>query len=162
MSKFLSSQLPWTAEIDGDDLVVRNVTATCFGGPFDSGDDGRTESGVDNRGYPKAGAYPMGVALPIRSVEAATRSSPLAFKGPHIPWLTKVKVWKGPDESWRSVDCILIDNGPNVARFPEHALDLSPNVTLVFAPQFNPRLLADQWSGYGFSYRIIGGAKWIS
>lgn len=160
MNKKLPSKLPWTAEIDGNDLVVRNVKATCFGGRYDSGDNGQTESGIPNNGTPKAGAYPMGVALPIRSLERATRDSPLAFKGPHIPWGTVVRVWKGDREA-DGVDCMLIDNGPDVHRYPDHALDLNPNVALTFAPGFNIRKVADLWSGEGFSYRIVGGAKFI-
>jgi hypothetical protein len=30
---------------------------------------------------------------------------------------------------------------------------------LLFAPGFDPKKIADEWSGEGFSYRIIGGAK---
>lgn len=154
--------IPWNYTVEGDDLVVRNIKATCFGGRFDSGDNGETESGVMNNGFPTAGAYPMGVALPIRSTESATRDSPLAFKGPHIPWKTTVRVWHEADGESNGYDCILIDNGPDVSKFPTHALDLNPNVALLFAPTFDPRKLADDWSGEGFSYRIVGGAKYIS
>jgi hypothetical protein len=156
------SGIPWVVEVDGNDLVVRNILATCFGGEFDSGDDGETESGVMNHGFPTAGANPMGVALPIRSTEAATRGSPLAFGGPHIPWLTTVKVWRESAGEATAVSCILIDNGPDVLEFPGHALDLNPNVALLFAPRFDPRKIADEWSGSGFSYRIVGGAAYIS
>jgi hypothetical protein len=155
----LPSKLPWTAEIDGDDLVVRNVLATCFGGAYDSGDDGQTESGVLNDG---SDPTLMGVALPIRSVEKATRQSPLAFKGPHIPWFTMVKVWREASGEETAIECKLIDNGPDVARFPRHAIDLNPNVALRFAPYYDPKRIANDWSGVGFSYRIVGGAKWIS
>ncbi len=155
----LPSELPWTAEIDGDDLVVRNVKATCFGGAFDAGDNGETESGVMNDGRdPKL----LGVALPIRSTERATRCSPLAFKGPHIPWKTEVRVWHELEGEKGAVSCILIDNGPDVSRFPTHALDLNPNVALLFYPYSDIRTIANRWSGSGFSYRIVGGAKFIS
>lgn len=160
MNKLLPSKLPWTAEIDGDDLVVRGVRVTCFGGKYDAGDDGRTESGTMNNGEPRAGAHPLGVALPIRSTEKATRNSPLAFKGSHIPWGTIVKVWK-TDEA-HAVTCLLIDNGPDVSRYPDHAIDLNPNAALLFAPAYDPRKIANEWSGEGFSYRIVGGAKWVS
>jgi hypothetical protein len=157
-----NDKVPWTVLVDGDDLVVRNILATCFGGMFDSGDNGETESGVPNHHYPIAGTYPMGVALPIRSVEAATRNSPLAFKGPHIPWLTTVRVWREAEGEQTGVNCILIDNGPNVLKFPSHALDLNPNVALCFAPTYDPKKIADNWSDSGFSYRIVGGAKYVS
>ena len=154
--------IPWIVLVDGDDLVVRNILATCFGGEFDSGDDGQTESGVMNDGFPTADAPPMGVALPIRSVEAATRGSPLAFAGTHIPWLTTVKVWREADGESTAIDCLLIDNGPDVLVYPSHALDLNPNVALHFSPGFDPRKIANDWSGAGFSYRIIGAAKYVS
>ncbi len=111
--KTLPSLLPWTAKIDGDDLLIENITATCFGGGHDAGDSGATESGVWNDGRDP---HLMGVALPIRSTEAATRNSPLAFKGPHIPWLTKVKVWRVADGEESAVECRLLDKGPMVSR----------------------------------------------
>jgi len=154
--------VPWEVEIDGDDLVVRNIYATCFGGKFDLGDNGQTESGVMNDGFPTADADPMGVALPIRSTEASTRNSPLAFPGAHIPWKTVVKVWREEEGEDSAVDCILIDNGPDVSKFPSHALDLNPNVALHFAPDFEPRRIANAWSSAGFSYRIVGGARYVS
>lgn len=157
--KTLPSKLPWTAEIDGEDLIVRNIKATCFGGAYDAGDNGQTESGIPNDGSdPKL----MGIALPIRSIEKATRNSPLAFKGAHIPWETHVWVWREADGPEKGCDTILIDNGPDVSRYPTHALDLNPNVARFFSPEFDPRTIANKWSGSGFSYRIIGGAKWIS
>lgn len=88
------SAIPWSYTVDGDDLVVRNITATCFGGMFDSGDNGETESGVPNNGFPVAGG--------------------------------------------------------------------NPNMALLFAPGFDPKKIADEWSESGFSYRIVGGAKFIS
>jgi hypothetical protein len=154
--------IPWIVQVDGDDLVVRNVLATCFGGEFDSGDNGETESGVMNHGFPTADAHPMGVALPIRSLEAATRGSPLAFGGAHIPWLTTVKVWLESAGESTAIECILIDNGPDVLVYPTHALDLNPNVALHYSPGFDPKRVADHWSGSGFSYRIVGGAKYVS
>jgi len=155
----LPSNLPWTAEIDGNDLVVHNILATCFGGAYDSGDNGQTESGVLNDG---SNPNLMGVALPIRSTEAATRSSPLAFSGPHIPWKTAVNVWLEAAGEATAIACILIDNGPDVAAYPTHALDLNPNVALKFAPGYDPTKIANEWSGTGFSYRIVGGAQYIS
>jgi hypothetical protein len=149
---------PWVVEVDGEDLVVRDIRATCFGGAFDAGDNGETESGILNDGSdPKL----MGIALPIRSTEAATRLSPLAFKGPHIPWETHVWVWRGDDPA-TGCDTILVDNGPDVLTYPTHALDLNPNVAAFFSPDFDPRKLANEWSMSGMSYRIVGGAKWVS
>lgn len=157
--KSLPSKLPWTAAIDGADLVVRNIRATCFGGAYDDGDNGQTESGIFNDG---SNPHLMGVALPIRSLERATRNSPLAFKGAHIPWFSVVMVWREAEGESTAVHCILIDNGPDVSKYPTHALDLNPPAALHFSPDFDPKKIANDWSGSGFSYRIIGGAKWIS
>lgn len=155
----LPSKLPWTAEIDGDDLVVRNIKATCFGGAYDAGDNGQTESGVMNDG---SDPNLMGVALPIRSTEAATKDSPLAFKGPHIPWKTKVIVWRGDEETAAKIECALLDNGPDVSEYPDHALDVTEAVAAMYSPEIPRNKLANTWSMDGFSYRIIGGAKYIS
>lgn len=159
MKTMLPSKLPWSAEIDGNDLVVRRVMWTCFGGAHDAGDNGQTESGIMNDGRdPNL----MGVALPIRSTEHATACSPLAFPGPHIPWGTRIMVWRDSDGEETALACQLIDNGPNVAKYPTHALDLNPNVVRHFFPGINMRTVANTGSGDGFSYRIVGGAKYIS
>lgn len=151
--------VPWVVEIDGDDLVVRNIRATCFGGAYDAGDNGQTESGVMNDGRdPNL----MGVALPIRSTESATKGSPLAFKGPHIPWLTQVNVWREIAGEDTAIQCVLIDNGPDISKFPDHALDLNPNVAAIYSPNMSRTRLANAWSGQGFSYRIIGAAMYVS
>lgn len=160
MSRVISTaHIPWVVVIDGDDLVVRNIVATCFGGEFDAGDNGQTESGIMNDG---SDPDLMGIALPIRSTERATKDSPLAFSGPHIPWMTPVMVWRDKDGEDSAVDCLLIDNGPNVMLFPTHALDLNPNVAALFAPNMPKSQLANKWSSMGFSYRIMGGAKFVS
>lgn len=149
----------WTCTIDGEDLVIRNIIATCFGGKYDLGDNGQTESGVMNDGRDPA---LMGVALPIRSVEAATRNSPLAFLGVHIPWHTEVRVWSEAEGETSAVSCALIDNGPNTLKFPEHALDLTPAVALHFDHDLTVRNVANGFMKTGMSYRVVGGAKYIS
>jgi hypothetical protein len=155
------NKIPWNFEVDGEDLVVRNIKATCFGGKFDIGDNGQTESGTMNDGRdPNL----MGIALPIRSIEKATRDSPLAFKGPHIPWHTKVKVWLQSEGEESGVIGELIDNGPDVSKYPDHALDMNPEMVMRHFPKQGVTLhnAANTWSGSGFCYRIIGGAKYIS
>lgn len=158
---YLPSKLPWTVYVDGDDLVLKDVIATCFGGAYDSGDNGETESGVRNDG---SNPSLFGVALPIRSMEAATRNSPLAFKGPHIPWGTEVKVWRTLEGESTAVSCKLIDNGPDELHYPDHAIDFNPPVALHF--NRNPRItalnVANLWASSGMSARIVGGAKYIS
>lgn len=155
----LPSLLPWTVYVDGADLLVSNITATCFGGGHDKGDSGQTESGVMNDGRD---THLMGVALPIRSTEAATRNSPLAFKGPHIPWGTIVKVWRVADGEESAVECRLLDNGPNTLKFSTHALDVTVAVAMHFDPSANPETVANEWMCRGMSYRIVGGALFVS
>lgn len=157
MKKFLPSELPWTAEIVGNDLVVRSIRATCFGGRYDAGDNGQTESGILNDGSNKL----LLCALPIRSIEEATKNSPLAFKGAHIPWRTPVMVWRTGEEG-KAIACLLADNGPDVRLYPTHALDLNPEAALCFSPGYNPYKIANEWSMDGLCYRIIGGARFIS
>jgi hypothetical protein len=156
-----SKKVPWTVKVDGKDLLVEDILATCFGGKFDSGDDGNTASGVKNNGYPTAGAEPMGVALPVELSSPTTSNSPLAFKK-QIPWKSKVKVWRKVDGESKAINCVLIDNGPNTFRYPSHALDLNPNVALLFAPDYDPKKVANGWSEGGFCYRIIGAAQYAS
>lgn len=153
--------IPWTYRIDGADLVVENVRATCFGGRYDSGDDGQTESGVLNNG---SDPNLFGIALPIRSTEAATRQSPLAFRGPHIPWRSTVMLWRSALGESTAIATELIDNGPDFERYPDHAIDLNPNVAHAFAPDFPLDKLANDWESEPseFSFRIIDGARWIS
>jgi hypothetical protein len=151
-----NSHCPWSVEIDGADLVVRNITATCFGGGHDSGDDGETESGVWNDGRdPDL----LGCALPIRSIELATACSPLAFKGLHIPWLSQVRVWRDAEGEETGFIVHLIDNGPDVLRYPSHALDLTVAAAERFAAGFPREKLANEWSGQGISFRILGAAR---
>ncbi len=155
----LLSKLPWTAIIDGNDLVVHSITATCFGGAFDKGDNGQTESGDENDGNSTTSYL---VALPIRSIESATANSPLAFKGPHIPWNTQVNVWIESKGEQTALACKLADNGPDISKYPDHAIDLNPNVVLYFDPNQDIMQVANTWKMAGFSYRIIGGAGFIS
>lgn len=149
--------IPWVVKVDGDDLVVRCVKVTAFGGGHDTGDDGRTESGLMNDGRDP---HLLGCALPIRSTEAATRVSPLAFKGPHIPWQTNVRFWEGDDEQ-DGVDTVLIDNGPDEVKYPTHAGDLTVYAASLFAPHIPIHEVANRFA-MTLSYRIIDGAKWVS
>jgi len=154
----MSTNPTWKFEIDGNDLVVRNITATCFGGKYDLGDNGQTESGVLNHsGFEDT----RQCALPIRSVEHATANSPLAFKGPHIPWKTVVKVWREADGEATAIDTVLTDNGPDTSRFPTHALDLNPAAAHCFS-SLSEKAISNGFMESGMSYRIVGGAKFVS
>jgi hypothetical protein len=156
---FLQSKMPWPVWIDGEDIVVRCITATCFGGAFDKGDNGKTESGVLNDGRDPA---LMGCALPIRSTEEATRNSPFANPDkPHIPWDSAVKVWREADGEETAIEVRLIDNGPDISRFPAHALDLTECAAMHFAPHIPRNRIANEFEVSGLSFRVIGGARFI-
>ena len=153
----LVTNLPWTAQIDGADLLVLNVEATCFGGGFDKGDNGKTASGVMNDG---SDPTLLGVALPILSVKS-TKNSPLCFGTTRFPWRTTVVVvWRASNPAF-TVSTILIDNGPSTATYPNRAIDLNPTVAAKFAPDKTPEQLANGWSATGFCYRVVDGAKFV-
>jgi hypothetical protein len=146
-------------QIQGQDVVVTTpVVVTCFGGGYDTGDDGQTESGVLNDG---SNPNLMGCALPVRSTEASTRPSPFADPNkPHIPWGTTVLFWSGTDES-KAISTKLIDNGPDVAKYPTHWGDLTVKAAAHFAgPNFPTDQLANNWNAV-LSYRIVGGAPYV-
>lgn len=154
----LPSKLSWSPKKDGPDILVTNIMATCFGGRWDKGDNGQTESGLKNDGT----TTQFLVALPIRSSESATKDSPLAFSGEHIPWSSVVRVWKTSEGESTAKEGLLADNGPDVQEYPDHALDMNPNMVLAFYPDLDPKTVANTWSGTGFSYRILGAAKYVS
>jgi hypothetical protein len=158
MSRILTGKSStWFAAIDGDDIVVRKIIATAFGGGHDDGDDGQTESGILNDGR---NPTLMGCALPIRSSEKATAGSPLAFPGPHIPWGTRVRVWPEADGEDTAITVQLIDNGPDQESDPAHALDLTVFAASYFALDIPISRIANDWEATGFSYRILGAAKY--
>lgn len=145
-------------EIDGDDIVVRNVLVTAFGGGHDLGDNGETESGVKNNG---SNPFLMGCALPIRSTEAATRQSPLSNPDkPHIPWHTKVKFWGANIPEANAIETALIDNGPDVSKYPTHGGDLTIFAARHFNFTIKEKDMANNFSMI-LNYRVIGGAKYI-
>jgi hypothetical protein len=154
----LKSNLPWTAYIDGDDVVLIDVIATCFGGDYDAGDNGLTESGARTKGNPSI----MGIALPVRSTEAATRISPLADPNkPHIPWFSKCRVWRKWEGESLGCDAEVIDNGPDELHFPTHAFDVTPAVAHHFTPGMPLASLPNDWEANGMCLRIFGAAKYV-
>lgn len=124
-------QRSWTFTKDGDDLLILGQIVTAFGGGYDKGDDGETESGVMNDGRDPG---LMGCALPIKLNEKATAMSPLALDPP-IPWLTPVKIWLGDEANPKIMAMTkLIDEGPNELLYPNHVGDITVAVAHLFAP----------------------------
>jgi hypothetical protein len=149
--------------VDGDDLVIGSylnpVTASWFGGPRDSLDDGQTASGVDNTKMGVIGcSLPMAVDANGKAV-AACAGSPL---GP-IPWNTLVIVnalQRGPGGSSLIVGTQkvppLIDVGPET--FPvnlNRPLDLTPQTFLDLGGNLDVGLIH-------VFFRIVGAAKYLA
>jgi hypothetical protein len=136
---------PFTAQVDGDDIVVRKVYTTWFGGDNDPMDNGLTWSGVKTKGNPNC----EGCALPLRDLTPRLKGSPI----PVLPAKTMVRVY-----CWatgKSVTVPLIDIGPaKIASHPNepHGLDLTQK-------SFKDLGLS-LGRGLGLvDYRIINGAK---
>src|SRR5262249_41636109 len=118
--------------VDGDDLVVRDVSATWFGGDSDPQDSGETASGVFTKGHPDL----MGCALPmdLGDRSPSTQGSPI----PKLPWGMKrlsngsqvlvpggtiVRVFSHSTQE--VVEIPLIDLGPAKPPAAHAAIDLS-------------------------------------
>jgi hypothetical protein len=159
---FAHSAVPWQVEVDGDDLVVRNILVTCFGGVQDvlsGADNGHTASGVDTVKLVNGkltDTMVKGCALPVLASQAETMSSPLAFT-PHIPWKTSVRFWSGNDEA-SGREYPLLDNGPDVLHYPTHAADLTPAAAQDFAPDMPISAMHNSFS-VTLSFRILGGTQ---
>jgi hypothetical protein len=101
-------------ETDGDDIVVRNVKTTWFGGDTDPDDSGETASGRVTKGNPGI----LGCALPMDlSIESPANQRPRNYpptRGsglPRIPSFTKPVVSSEDDSITQEIE--LIDIGPN-------------------------------------------------
>lgn len=135
-------------EIDEDDLIVRNVRGTCFGGISDPQDNGNTASGVSTKD-PSI----LGVALP-RKYTGSDHATMLALGDglipPGVPFLLPVEV---TDRSTgKTVSAPFIDLGP--ATHTGNYIDL----TIAAARQFNPKASVTNFEIL-CDYRIVGGAK---
>lgn len=150
---------PFTAEVNGDDIVVTNIVITCFGGAFDPQDDGETASGINTKHSPNVSA----VSLPMDGRQfsmtppehAALDGSPI----PKVPWHTLVEVTIGGQTFTPQSGVIDLGPGKKASQPGEpHALDLTVAAAKLFAPDTSLKSLATSFEKRG-SYRIIGGAK---
>jgi len=140
---------PFSAHVDGDDLLVIDVRATCFGGANDAMDSGETASGVSTQDNPtlKACALPMIYTGRSPALLKALGGSPI----PKLPWGTKVEIMS----MGRRLMVPVIDLGP--AKYTGNAIDL----TIAAARFFNGAATANSFE-MKCSYRILGGAKHIT
>lgn len=137
---------PFSAHIDGDDIVVIGVTATCFGGANDPMDSGETASGISTKNNPalKGCALPMAYTGKNKALQKALGGSPI----PKLPWGTQVQVM----HDGRFITVPVIDLGP--AKRTGDAIDL----TIAAARYFKRDASATNFM-LDCSYRIIGGAR---
>lgn len=138
-------------EIVGEDLVVRNVRCTCFGGTGDPHDSGDTASGVSTK-HPKT----RGVALPRRytgknkAVLAALKDGLIP---PKVPFRLPVEITQLV--TGKKVTAPFIDIGP--ATRTNNYLD----VTVAVAKEFNPKASATNFE-MRCDFRVIGAAKYAT
>lgn len=141
---------PFTASIDGTDIIVRDVYSTFFGGDSDPEDNGETASGLLTKGNPSI----MGCALPMHGEGcSATEGSPL----PKMPYReTMVRIWS--HATGLTVTVPVIDLGPAKAATtnPEqpHAIDLTIAAFQALGLHLSAGIaLVD--------YRVEGGAAYV-
>lgn len=148
--------------VEGEDLWVRGVKATCFGGDSDAMDSGATASGFSTKGH---GGF-KGVALPLRYTGHNGPTREALGESP-IPTMPFGVYPNGNDrEEGAHVELFhngqscgihpCIDLGPNLKRFPKNAIDL----TIALARVIDPNATANNFESV-VDYRIIGAAKYI-
>jgi len=171
-SKILKGDGTWAfqAEIDGDDIVVKDIVITCFGGWGDGNIDDPQDSGRTASHRNTKTERIEGVAIPMDSAQFpgmensdaggyhALLGSPL----PKIPWGTQVQVTVGQKTFTPKDGIVDLGPGKGATRNPPepHALDLTPLAAALFQPDTPLRTLARNFEERG-SYRIVGGAKFV-
>lgn len=139
-----------TLEIDGDDLVVRNVRSTCFGGTSDPQDSGDTASGISTKD-PDI----RGVALPRRYTG---HNGPLlkalgdGLIPARVPFGLPVEITDlaTGHQEWAP----FLDIGP--ASHTGNFLDVTEAVAKLFDSAATSRNFEMQCT-----YRVVGGAKYL-
>ena len=135
----------FVAQVEGDDIVVRNVVATWFGGPNDPNDSGETASGVRTDTNP----LPDGCALPMDGFRHShTNGSPL----PKIPWRTQVAVTN--KRTGKEMTAPLIDLGPSKFALSKASIDLTPPVFQALGGKLRDGIMH-------VDYRVVGGAAFV-
>ena len=139
---------PWSAHVDGADILVIGCRATCFGGSNDPQDSGETASGISTKFNPtlKGCALPMIYTGQSKALRKALGGSPI----PKLPWRTMVQIMS----NGKRLTVPVIDLGP--AKYTGNAIDL----TIAAARYFKGTATATSFE-MECSYRIIGGAAYI-
>jgi hypothetical protein len=163
-------QWPFSIEIDGEDIVVRDIFITCFGGwgsgISDPQDNGETASGMNTRTQSVEG---VSVAMDGRQFASLSPEVHRALDGSPIPrllnergltaWHTPVVVTIG-GVKYTPKDGI-VDLGPGIQASRSgdpHALDLTVPAAAIVKPGRSNKWYANSFEARG-SFRIIGGAR---
>jgi hypothetical protein len=138
----------FTVSVEGEDLVVRNVSATWFGGQNDKQDNGTTASGVSTLANP----WLIGCALPMDNGFPLGKANPCQGSPlPKIPWGTRIDVLN--NDNGLSITATLIDYGPSAPPEAHASIDLTPSGFMNLGGKLAVGVLPN------ISYRIPGGAK---
>ena len=158
MTTILRGKGTWAffGQIEGDDIVVRNVWATAFGGNADPQDNGETASGYNTKDHPAVTA----VALPMDGygVKSLTGSPiPKLQFGLHSNGETNpdgAHVIVTSHDGKETPALPVIDLGPS--RSTQNGIDL----TVAAAKMFYPQASASNFK-VRVDYRILGAAKHV-
>jgi hypothetical protein len=152
----------FTVTVDGGDLVVMNVVATCFGPPYDPQDTGQTTSGINLRSQPDF----VGCSLPMMP-RNATPAQAHELEGtplPLVPFQTMVRVTNIQNQ--KTIDVPVIDIGPGKSASRSagspHAIDLTLGAIRALgfgSGMSNKEILTTAL--LQVNYRVIGGAKFL-
>lgn len=147
------------AYIDGDDIVMFGVRATCFGGANDPQDSGATASGVSTKANPnlESVSLPMDYRGQSRSTKNALWGSPI----PLMPFGLERSGADNPNGCW-----VTVSRGGKSFRWP--CIDLGPahgtgnaiDLTIAAARKFAPQASATNFSAI-VDVRIHGAAKYL-
>jgi hypothetical protein len=141
------TRYPWTAIVDGDDLLVSNQIATWFGGSDDPEDNGSTASGISTKSNPGI----IGCALPMDNGKPLSDDNPCQGSPiPKLPWFTTVLVTNL--NNGVQVPFKLIDLGPSAPPVAHAAIDLTQHGFQALGGNLDI-------GNIHVSYRIINGAK---
>jgi len=164
----------WTfsASIVGDDIVVKDIVITCFGGNGDGTisdpqDNGQTASGINTKNSPIRG---VSIAMDGRQFPSLSGPEHDALDGAPIPrlreqgktaWNTLVEVTIDGRTFVPPSGIVDLGPGRQASSLSEpHALDLTPLAAAFFSPNTPLHRLSSRFEARG-SFRIIGGAKLI-
>lgn len=161
---------PYGFTIDGEDLVVNDIVITCFGGNGDGTnsdpqDNGITASGLNTNSTP---VDAVSIAMDSRQFPGMQKRDQAGYAAllgapfPRIPWGTPVEVTIGGFTYTPARGIQELGPGLHASKPGEpHGLDLSTIAARHFRPFATLNYLSRYFEERG-SFRVIGGAKWIS